>query len=308
MKVSAAIAAAIALHGCGEGEQKAAAPQEQGFMAKSTEQELKTVARDFETVVGKQLKVLKQYDQKKVEALLKNVIKNKETKKVVKDLNTVIETTISEENRAKLHQELDEITKKYWSTEQLHLAEKEAHNHLDKVVEFAKGISAEQLKVKDAEKELKAMQASIEKHAETYKKQFEDMKFDAVIEKAAAQINAALSSYKIEGKGQVLHNLTKTAKQVAHQAVDASKTIDLSKYEAQVHQLEDQQLKKLQPEQMFNEVKGKTLSGVKEVEKAMLAAEKELNAKAATFDKKIVKKYEQDAVNLVKTTLKQIQG
>lgn len=303
MKVSAAIAAAIALHGCGEGE-KAAAPQE-GFMAKNQQKDLTKMAKDIETVVTKQMKVLKSYDQKKVEALLKNAIKNKEAKKVVKDLKTVIETTISKENRAELHQQLDEITKKYWSTEQLHLAEKEAHNHLDKVVEFAKGISADKLKVKDAEKELKTMQASIEKHAETYKKQFEGMKFDAVIEDAAAQINAALSSYKMEGKEQFLHNLTKTAKQVAHQAVDASKTIDLSKYEAQVHQLEDQQLKKMNAAQLINDAKAKVLPEVSKFEKAIAAAEKQFNAKAAALDRSIVKKYEADAVKLVEKTLKQ---
>merc|ERR1719267_297945 len=109
-------------------------------------------------------KVLKKYDQKKVEALLKNAIKNKETKKVVKDLKTVIETTISKENRAGLHKQLDAITKEYLSTEKLHSAEKEAHLQMDKVVEFAKNISADQLQVKDAEKELKAMQESLEKH------------------------------------------------------------------------------------------------------------------------------------------------
>lgn len=289
MKVSAAIAAAIALHGCGEGEQKAAAPQEQGFMA-----------------VGKQLKALQKYDQKKVEALLKNVIKNQEAKKVVKDLKTVIETTISKENRAELHQQLDAISKEYWSTEKLHLAEKEAHLQMDKVVEIFKGISADQLKVKDAAKELKAMQASLEKHAEKVKTEFEGMNFDSVIADASAHLHAALSPYKIEGKDQFLNNLTKTVKQVAHTAVDASKTIDLSKFETQVHAFEEQQLKTIKPEQMFNDAKAQVLPEVSKLQKAMATAEKQLNTQVANFDRKIVKQYESEAVDFVKKSLNQI--
>lgn len=306
MKVSAAIAAAIALHGCGEGE-KAAAPQE-GFMAKNQQKDLTKMAKDFETVVGKQLKVLKSYDQQKVQALLKNAIKNKEAKKVVKDLKTVIETAISKENRAELHQQLDAITKEYWSTEKLHSAEKEAHIQMDKVVEFAKGITADKLQVKDAEKELKAMQGSLEMHAKNYKKEFESMNFDSVIANAAAQVNEALSSYKIAGKDEFLNNLTKTVKAATHKAVDASKTIDLGKFETQLHQIEDQQLKQFNPAHLFNDAKAQGLAQVSNLEKAVASAEKQLNAKVATFDKKIVKEYETEAVNLVTKTLKKIQG
>lgn len=290
MKVSAAIAAAIALHGCGEGEQKAAAPQEQGFMAS---------ARGIE-------KALKKYDQKKVEALFKNAIKNNEVKKVVKDLKTVIETTISKENRAELHQQLDAITKEYRSTEKLLSVEKEAHVHMDKVVAFAKGISADKLEVKAAEKELIAMQASLEKHAEKVKTEFESFNFNSVIEDTAAQIHAALSPYKIEGKDQFLNNLTKTVKLAANNAVDASKTIDLGKIQTQVHALEEQQLKTIKPELMFNDAKAQGLAEFSKLQKAIAIAEQQLNAKVANFDGKIVKQYESEAVDFVKKSLNQI--
>merc|ERR1719230_153479 len=132
------------------------------------------------------------------------------------------------------------------------------------------------------------------------------MDFDSVIAGAAAQLNAALSSYNIEGRDKFMNNLTKTVKQAAHTAVDASRTLDLGKIETQVHAFEEQQLKAIKPEQMFNEAKAQGLAEVTKLQKAIATTEKQLNDKAATFDTRIVKQYESDAIKFVQKSLNQI--